>query len=309
MLKAERLTVHEIDVFRAVVHWAERKVSEENLAATAANRRGVLGEALYLIHLPAVSVEEFTKIVVPAGILDIEEENAMFRLLLGGGGSCGNGSGCSGSATSSNLSKTAGGLQQPFPLSSRNFVTTRCDIAYDGFVRHNVLGTLSASSSSRFQSQLPQGSRWSLALYCDHSIKVHEIGFFGQMRGHVSVTQNGYRKLDVHTHSAGVQNIRFGDDLHLDAGQFTVATDAPFAYVGEYFSKGAATGASPVLTTDHDKVNILLRDASPLCFVAYIIFVPTDEIYFIENYYNDESVSSSSSASSSVATMAIEGIN
>jgi hypothetical protein len=107
------------------------------------------------------------------------------------------------------------------------------------------------------------------------------------MKGHVTITQNGYRKLDV-SHQNGVQNIQFGDDLHLDAGLFTIGTDSSFAYSGEYFSKGVSN-TMPSVTTDHDKVNILVRDSSVLCFLAYIVFVPTDEIYFIENYYNDDS--------------------
>lgn len=43
----------------------------------------VLGDNLRLIHFPAMSIDEFTKIVVPAGLLDVDEENVVFRALLG----------------------------------------------------------------------------------------------------------------------------------------------------------------------------------------------------------------------------------
>jgi len=41
VLRVERLSVHEIDVFRACLHWAERRASLLNLAMTPANKRQV----------------------------------------------------------------------------------------------------------------------------------------------------------------------------------------------------------------------------------------------------------------------------
>ena len=41
VLRMERLSVHEIDVFRACLHWAERRASLLNLALTPANKRQV----------------------------------------------------------------------------------------------------------------------------------------------------------------------------------------------------------------------------------------------------------------------------
>jgi len=41
LLRMERLSVHEIDVFRACLHWAERRASLLNLALTPANKRQV----------------------------------------------------------------------------------------------------------------------------------------------------------------------------------------------------------------------------------------------------------------------------
>ena len=41
LLRSERLSVHEVDVFRACLHWAERRVGLLNLAPTAVNKRQV----------------------------------------------------------------------------------------------------------------------------------------------------------------------------------------------------------------------------------------------------------------------------
>ena len=41
VLRVDRLSVHEIDVFRACLHWAERRASLLNLALTPANKRQV----------------------------------------------------------------------------------------------------------------------------------------------------------------------------------------------------------------------------------------------------------------------------
>jgi len=120
-------------------------------------RRQVLGETVRLIHLPAMSIDEFTKIVVPAGLLEVDEENAVFRALLGA-------STDPDGVSDSSASKKA---SPAFPRNSRNFVTTRCDVAYDGFMRHG------ASSSSLFRGgAMPHRTGWSLTVYCDHSIKV-----------------------------------------------------------------------------------------------------------------------------------------
>jgi len=116
----------------------------------------------------------------------------------------------------------------------------------------------------------------------------------------VYVIQNGYRKMDVST-SSPTGLFRFGDELQLDAGLFTIGADSPFTYVGDYFTRlGQSTSGSggsgngnggvlPSVTTDHDRANLVVREASPLGVLAYIVFVPTDEIYFIDNYYSDDS--------------------
>jgi len=128
--------------------------------------------------------------------------------------------------------------------------------------------------------------------------QIQEIGFFGSLKGSVYVMQHGYRKMDVSSASP-TPVFRF-DDLQLDAGHFTVAADAPFTYAGDYFARlqgrctpgggGGGGGGLPSTSTDHDRAcSLVVRESSPLGVVSYIVFVPTDEIYFIDNYYSDDS--------------------
>jgi len=124
-------------------------------------------------------------------------------------------------------------------------------------------------------------------------VQIQEIGFFGTLKGNVYVMQNGYRKMDVSSSSPTGQ-FRFGDDLQLDAGHFTIGADAPFTYAGDYFTRHSTSnggGALPTVSSDHDRANLVVREASPLGVLSYIVFVPTDEIYFIDNYYSDDSAS------------------
>jgi len=125
------------------------------------------------------------------------------------------------------------------------------------------------------------------------------------MKGNVYVMQNGYRKMDVST-SSPTALFRFGDELQLEAGHFTIGADAPFTYAGDYFTRlshstsggggngngggGGGGGSLPSVTTDHDRANLVVRESSPLGVLSYIVFLPTDEIYFIENYYSADSV-------------------
>ena len=113
------------------------------------------------------------------------------------------------------------------------------------------------------------------------------------MKGNVYLMQNGYRKMDVST-SSPTGLFRFDDDLQLEAGLFTIGADAPFTYSGDYFSRHSTStgggGGLPSVTTDHDRANLVVRESSALGVLSYIVFVPTDEIYFIENYYSDDSV-------------------
>ena len=261
ILEMPRLSMPEVDVFSACEHWARRKCNEHQLAENPKNMRELLGRALHLIHLPVLSMDQFTK-VVRSGLLTTEEENMIFRYFGG-----------------SHKDSTPEHL--PFPTTMRSFVSGRASIQYpSGFVKHVT------SFTSLYQG-LPQRTRWSMSFQCDHSIKLLEIGLLGAIRGTLTVQQGGERKLEVTSH-AHSQVIKLEEDPPLlDAGVvFTVSSESPFSYSGEYFSKAHGSNL-PMMSTDHHQVTMAVRDYSTLCFLAFLSFVPTDELHFVENYYSD----------------------
>jgi len=155
----------------------------------------VLGDTVRLLHFPAMSVDEFTKIVVPAALLDVDEENAVFRALLGAcpavasaadapsAGAPRSEAASDAAASPATASASSKAPCRPsFPRNSRNFVATRCDLSYDGFMRHG------ASSSSLFRgSAMPHHRNgWTITMYCDHSIKVNKPKVVRSVQQHVS---------------------------------------------------------------------------------------------------------------------------
>ena len=263
ILAMSRLSMPEIDVFRACEHWAKRQCGEQQLAHTPENMRELLGKGLHLLHLPALELDQYSSIVVPSGLLSVQEENSVFRYLLG-----------------HNQDGTAEVVL--FPTHTRSFVAGRATLQYSsGFIRHTT------SFTSLFQG-LPQRSRWSMSFQCDHNLKLTEIGLLGSFRGTIAVAQGGQRKLEVTCH-AHTHQIKLEDKAPLlDAGTvFTISTESPFSYSGEYHSRGHGNPL-PGLVCDHHKVVMAVRDCSPLCFLGHIHFVPTDELHFIDNYYSEE---------------------
>jgi hypothetical protein len=134
---------------------------------------------------------------------------------------------------------------------------------------------------------MPQRSRWSLSIYTDHTVKLKEISFLGKFKGTVSISQNGVRKLELSC-NVHVNELKLEDDsVSLDAGLFTIATDSQFSYIGDYYSKSIGN-PMPGIVCDQDKVSVIVKDASSLSFISHIMFIPTDEMHFVDNYFSDE---------------------
>lgn len=114
-------SVPEVEVFRACVRWAETKCVMQEVDPTAQNKRAILGPALYFIHLPCVSLFDFSKTVAPSGLLTMEEENVIFRYLNGG------------------ISERGDEILSKFPCTSREIVSFRCSAEYNGFARHSTI--------------------------------------------------------------------------------------------------------------------------------------------------------------------------
>ena len=83
VLNRDTLGCNETDIFKAVVQWADRQCSNQNLKSTRENRRMVLGDAIYSIRFLLMSQTEFTSHVLPTDILDNDEIVAILRTMSG----------------------------------------------------------------------------------------------------------------------------------------------------------------------------------------------------------------------------------
>ncbi|XP_066534635.1 BTB/POZ domain-containing protein 6-A [Hoplias malabaricus] len=78
ILCRDTLNVKEASVLQAALKWAEAECRRRGLSPTAHNKRSVLGKALYLLRLPAMSLEEFANGPAQSEILTLEETRDLF---------------------------------------------------------------------------------------------------------------------------------------------------------------------------------------------------------------------------------------
>lgn len=78
ILSRETLNCKEINLFEAALNWAATSCNKRDLEPTPANLRQVLGQAIYLIRIPTMTLEEFANRVAQMGILTQEETIDVF---------------------------------------------------------------------------------------------------------------------------------------------------------------------------------------------------------------------------------------
>lgn len=78
ILRRDTLNIREASVLRAVLNWAESECRRRGLNPTPQSKRFVLGKTLYLLHLPAMSLEEFANGPAQSEILTLEETRDIF---------------------------------------------------------------------------------------------------------------------------------------------------------------------------------------------------------------------------------------
>ncbi|KAJ3607177.1 hypothetical protein NHX12_026690 [Muraenolepis orangiensis] len=78
ILRRETLNAREALVFEATLDWAAAECGRRGLAATAQNRRAVLGQALYSVRVPAMTLEEFADGPAQSDVLTLEETHDVF---------------------------------------------------------------------------------------------------------------------------------------------------------------------------------------------------------------------------------------
>ena len=77
----EDLNISEIELFESVVKWAKHQLSASGTSDTPTNVRNVIGDIIFQIRFPTMTMDEFSHKVVPSGILSCEETAEVFQVL------------------------------------------------------------------------------------------------------------------------------------------------------------------------------------------------------------------------------------
>ena len=78
VLSRETLNCKEMHLFEAALNWAAAECVRKDLEPTPANKRAVLGNCLYLIRIPTMSLDEFANATAQLGILTKDETIDIF---------------------------------------------------------------------------------------------------------------------------------------------------------------------------------------------------------------------------------------
>ena len=78
VLKRETLNCREIHLFHAALNWAAAECKRKDLEPTPSNKRAALGNSLYLIRIPTMSLEEFANTTARLGVLTSRETIDIF---------------------------------------------------------------------------------------------------------------------------------------------------------------------------------------------------------------------------------------
>eukprot|EP00112_Aurelia_sp_Birch-Aquarium-sp1_P007955 Seg1869.4 transcript_id=Seg1869.4/GoldUCD/mRNA.D3Y31 product="BTB/POZ domain-containing protein 6" protein_id=Seg1869.4/GoldUCD/D3Y31 len=78
VLARDTLWAEEIDIFKAVLRWAEKECKRSNLEITPVNLRAVVADCLHLIRFPTMTEREFADHVARSGLLTAQEALDIF---------------------------------------------------------------------------------------------------------------------------------------------------------------------------------------------------------------------------------------
>ena len=82
VLSRETLNAKELTVFNAACRWAEAECGRNELEVTPENKRKVLGDALYMIRIPTMGLDEYANGPSQSGVLTLQETNDVFLYYL-----------------------------------------------------------------------------------------------------------------------------------------------------------------------------------------------------------------------------------
>ncbi|CAL8390107.1 unnamed protein product [Arctogadus glacialis] len=78
ILQRETLNTKELVVFEAALSWAEAECQRKEITLSIDNKRKVLGEAVYLIRIPTMALDDFANGAAQSGVLTLHETNDIF---------------------------------------------------------------------------------------------------------------------------------------------------------------------------------------------------------------------------------------
>ena len=81
VLQLELCISKELDVFKAAVKWAQKKCQELHKSIEGSNLREVLGENLFLIRFPTMTVDDINEAVAPSDVLTGNEGFKVFQYI------------------------------------------------------------------------------------------------------------------------------------------------------------------------------------------------------------------------------------
>ena len=80
VVKREKLNVKEVELFKAVNRWAEKKIEERGIGTDGNAKRGIIGDEIVKeIRFPLMSQKEFATFVIDSNILNMQEVSDMIK--------------------------------------------------------------------------------------------------------------------------------------------------------------------------------------------------------------------------------------
>ena len=80
VVKREKLNVKEVELFKAVNRWAEKKIENQGIASDGDAKRRIIGEEILKeIRFPLMSLKEFASFVIDSNILNMQEVGDMIK--------------------------------------------------------------------------------------------------------------------------------------------------------------------------------------------------------------------------------------
>ena len=80
VVKSEKLNVKEVEMFKAVNRWAEKKIEEQGIASDGNTKRRIIGEEILKeIRFPLMTEKQFVSVVIDSNILNMQEVVEMIK--------------------------------------------------------------------------------------------------------------------------------------------------------------------------------------------------------------------------------------